>query len=142
MTVHPTEVRSKGLTASSNEKKPLRVVKALETAAATTPMKIEGPYPTNPAAGVYVNDRVSQLTLGRTKKRVLTIATKPQIAPVQYPTALHFLSNRQSSNIHASPPNPAAKLVLTIAIAALTLAAKVDPPLKPIHPTQLWDVRE
>jgi len=132
--------RSRRLTASSNEKKPLRVVKALEIAAATTPMKIEGPYPTNPAAGVYRTIEIS-FESGLHKGR-LTIATNPQIAPVQYPTALHFLSNRQSSNIHASPPNPAAKLVLTIAIAALTFAAKVDPPLKPIHPTQLRDAKQ
>lgn len=97
--------------------------------------------------------RVSSVNVGKHRKGKHTIATSPQIAPVQNPTALHFLSNLQSKINQHAPPNEAARLVLVIATAALTLAAKVDPPLNPIHPTQrkivpwmtketLWGLKE
>jgi len=96
--LHPTPSLVRELT-----KNPFSVVSKLETPAATTPMKMDGPGPTNPAAGV--------------------IATRPQMAPVQNPTADHLRSRRKSRSIQLSPPMPAARLVLTMARPALTLAA-------------------
>src|SRR2546426_5635241 len=102
-----------------------RVVRArqlptkLHRTPATSPMMIDGIGPTYPEAGV--------------------MATRPQTAPTEIPTAEGFPFLTQSVSIQLTAAAAAARFVTTSAFTANAFAARALPALKPNQPNHSTD---
>src|ERR1035437_4175867 len=74
--------------------------------------------------------------LGSTKPEAGVMATRPATPPATAPTTLGVPLCSQLTVIHVRAAMPAAVFVTTNAFAAVPLAARADPPLKPNQPNQ------
>src|ERR1035437_1260909 len=79
--------------------------------------------------------------LGSTKPEAGVMATRPATPPATAPTTLGVPLCSQLTVIHVRAAMPAAVFVTTNAFAAVPLAARADPPLKPNQPDQSGDQR-
>src|SRR3989440_5345048 len=104
---------------SSSVVRALRLATKLHRTPATRPMMIDDIGLTYPEAGV--------------------MATRPQTAPTEMPTADGFPFRTQSVSIQLTAAAAAARFVTTSAFTAKAFAARALPALKPNHPNHSTD---
>src|SRR5256885_10279622 len=77
--------------------------------------------------------------IGPTYPEAGVMATRPQTAPTEMPTAEGFPFRTQSVSIQLTAAAAAARFVTTSAFTAKAFAARALPALKPNHPNQSTD---
>src|SRR2546430_16921399 len=77
--------------------------------------------------------------IGPTYPEAGVMATRPQTAPTEMPTADGFPFRTQSVNIQLTAAAAAARFVTTSALTARAFAARAFPALEPNHPNHYRD---